>query len=154
MDVFAIAFDVVIGIERGVTTDRGGLTKYGISKRQYPDLDIANLTLDQARRIYETDYWNKCRCDSLPARLAVCVFDAAVNEGQGTAIRMLQRAVKVLDDGMIGPSTIAAAHSVSDALTRFLAERAFMYAHTLDFETEGHGWMSRLFIIHEKVLAQ
>lgn len=152
MDAFGAAFDIVIGVEGGVVTDQGGLTKFGISQRQYPDLDIRNLTLDQAQQIYRNDYWNKCRCDGLPPRLAACVFDAAVNEGQGTALRMLQRAVKVLDDGIIGPATLAAARNVSDALTRFMAERAFMYSHTGDFETDGHGWLSRLFIVYAKVL--
>ena len=39
--------------------DPGGMTKYGISKRSYPNLDIANLTIDQAKAIYERDFWNQ-----------------------------------------------------------------------------------------------
>ncbi len=152
-DVFLAAFDIVIGVEGGVVTDQGGLTKFGISQRQYPNLDIRNLTIEQACQIYQNDFWDCCKCSDLPPRLAVCVFDACVNEGQGTAVRMLQRSIKVIDDGIIGPGTIGAAHTVTDALVRFMAERAFMYSHTKDFETDGHGWLSRLFIIYGKVLA-
>ncbi len=35
--------------------DRGGLTRYGISQRSYPDLDIRNLTEDQAKEVYKRD---------------------------------------------------------------------------------------------------
>ena len=37
--------------------DLGGETKYGITKRFYPDVDIKNLTKEQAKTIYHTDYW-------------------------------------------------------------------------------------------------
>lgn len=37
--------------------DPGGETKYGISKRHYPHLDIKNLTLQQAKDLYYQDYW-------------------------------------------------------------------------------------------------
>lgn len=39
---------------------------------------------------------------------SLSVFDAAVNHGLGNASRMLQRAVGVVDDGVIGNMTIAA----------------------------------------------
>jgi len=47
-------------------TDRGGETKYGISKRSYPQLDIKNLTLEQALEIYRKDYWKPSRVEKLP----------------------------------------------------------------------------------------
>lgn len=71
-------------IEGGYTNDPddpGGETKWGISKRAYPDLDIANLTLEDAIEIYRKDYWNPCNCDNLDWPLACAVFDTAVNCG-------------------------------------------------------------------------
>ena len=58
--MFEEAFQILMDHEGGYANakyDRGGETKYGISKRQYPDLDIENLTLEQARSIYFKDYW-------------------------------------------------------------------------------------------------
>ena len=79
--------------------DPGGLTKYGISRRAYPDLDIRRLTMDDVIEIYRRDYWNPVCGTDLPASLALLVFDSAVNQGVGTAARLLQKAVGVTADG-------------------------------------------------------
>ena len=50
--------------------DPGGETKYGISKRAYPHLDINNLTLDEAEAIYRLDYWEPVQGHSWPDVLA------------------------------------------------------------------------------------
>ena len=63
--------------------DPGGETKYGISKRAYPDVDIKSLTLAEAEQIYYNDYWLKAGCDTMDKDLAIVVFDAAVNCGVG-----------------------------------------------------------------------
>ena len=49
--------------------DLGGETKYGITKRFYPDVDIKNLTVEQAKEIYKKDYWDRNRVESLPQNL-------------------------------------------------------------------------------------
>jgi lysozyme family protein len=87
--------------------DRGGKTRFGISQKSYPDLDIASLTREQAENIYFTDYWLSIRGDRLPHAVAFSVFDCAVNMGAGTSSKLLQRAVGVGDDGIIGSRTIA-----------------------------------------------
>lgn len=69
--------------------DPGGETKYGISKRAYPRLDIKNLTLEDASAIYKRDYWNAAGCDDLDDSLALVVFDTAVNCGVGRAKKWL-----------------------------------------------------------------
>ena len=91
---FEKAFERVIGHEAGYTTGRGdpgGETKYGISKRQYPHLDIKNLTLEQAKQIYKRDYWDKIPKE-LPPYIKFQVFDFAVNHApeymSGTVLRM------------------------------------------------------------------
>lgn len=68
--------------------DPGGETKYGISHRAYPKLDIKSLTLANALAIYYRDYWYTAK--STPFPLNVCVLDCAVNEGTKIATQFLQ----------------------------------------------------------------
>jgi Glycosyl hydrolase 108 len=67
--------------------DPGGETKWGISKRSYPHVDISALTPDQAARIYFEDYWLESGCDKLDSPFNTVVFDTAVNCGVGRARR-------------------------------------------------------------------
>lgn len=94
--------------------DPGGETKFGISKRSYPKLDIAHLTEAQAAALYRTDWWDRYGYGRLPASVGAKVFDLAVNMGPGTAHKMLQAACTdcghpLVEDGKLGPATIAAA---------------------------------------------
>lgn len=85
----ALAF--VLKWEGGYTCDPddpGGETRWGISKRAHPGLDIANLTEEQAAEIYRTEYWDGAGCDDLPYPLDVCIFDCAVNCGVHVAKRI------------------------------------------------------------------
>lgn len=66
--------------------DPGGETKYGISKRSYPDLDIRNLSPEMAAEIYYRDYWLKSFCNVLDMPLCTCVFDTAINCGVKRAV--------------------------------------------------------------------
>lgn len=148
---FDKAFALVIGVEGGYTNDArdcGGETRYGISKRAYPQLDIANLTLSQARAIYRRDYWDRCRCDELPAPLDIYVFDCAVNQGVDTAVKTLQRLVGVPVDGLMGPVTLGAAARVRREMALlYMADRAQAYAQLEGFGTFGRGWMKRLLTV-------
>lgn len=84
MSLFDSAFQIVVGIEGGYVNDPqdpGGETKFGLSKRANPDLDIANLTLEQAKARYLEKYWKGRGCDKLPWTEALLVFDASVNGG-------------------------------------------------------------------------
>jgi Glycosyl hydrolase 108 len=79
--------------EGGLNTnksDRGGITKFGISKKSYPNLDISRLTQDDAINIYKKDYWDAIGGDNLPPAVAAVAFDAAVNHGVGTAKKLLK----------------------------------------------------------------
>jgi lysozyme family protein len=121
---FDEAFKIVVANEGGYVNDKndiGGETKYGISKRAYPQLDIQNLTIEKAKEIYKQNYWNKCRCDDIKSdKLATQVFDIAVNCGVRAAGLMLQRAINMTSkvktnvDGIIGLKTLANVN-VSDA---------------------------------------
>jgi hypothetical protein len=91
IDAFEAAMNFVLRWEGGYVNDPydpGGETKYGISKRQYPHLDIKNLTLDQAKEIYRRDYWAPSGCDKLPPQAAVALFDTAVNIGVRRALSL------------------------------------------------------------------
>ena len=74
----------VLNAEGGPNTDTGGYTKYGISQKYHPNIDVSKLTKDDAARIYKKEYWDKINGDRLHAvnpALAGTLFDAAVNQG-------------------------------------------------------------------------
>jgi len=109
--VFADAFRWIIEAEGGprLVTDTGGLTRWGISSRAHPHVDIEHLTRDQAEAIYLESYWRPIRGSALPAALALVIFDAAVNMGVGTSVKILQTVLRnVSVDGVAGPETVAA----------------------------------------------
>lgn len=147
--LFDRAIEIVLEIEGGYVNhpdDPGGETKYGISRRAYPHENIRELTLEQAAALYRRDYWDRCRCGELPWPLALCVFDSAVNQGVVKAITLLQKAVNVKQDGVIGPVTLLKARQAGqDVSALFMAERALHYASLPTFSTFGRGWMRRLF---------
>ena len=92
MNDFEKALKFVLKWEGGYSNDPrdpGGETKYGISKRSYPELDISKLTLKQAEEIYYQNYWLKTGCDELPYPFNIVVFDTAVNMGRRRALEFL-----------------------------------------------------------------
>ncbi|MEB4592335.1 glycosyl hydrolase 108 family protein [Candidatus Thiothrix sp. Deng01] len=129
-------------------------TKYGIAANTYGDMDIANLTLEQAKDIYKRDYWDIWQLDGLshqvPDALVFELFDAAVNAGVGNARRFLQRAVGVADDGLIGSATISAldraleANGIARVEMWFLAEKLEHYTRLKSFDRFGRGWARRV----------
>lgn len=70
--------------------DPGGETKWGISKKAHPNLDIRNVTPEQAASIYTNEYWDAAGCDRIPFPDCVAVFDTAVNCGPGRAKQWLK----------------------------------------------------------------
>jgi len=85
---FNEAFRRTLKYEGGRTNDTGGDTKYGISKKSNPDVDIDKLTIAGARKIYKERYWDVINGDKLVARdpvLAQIAFDTAVNQSPAKA---------------------------------------------------------------------
>jgi len=147
---FQKAVDIVMQMEGGLVrhpNDPGGLTKFGISQRSYPALDIANLTASDAVGIYRRDYWDKMRCEELPRGLNLLVFDAAVNQGIGAATALLQQCAGVATDGVIGPKTLEAAKTVR--LSRYASARNKRYQKNLNAPTFFDGWSNRLMDVFE-----
>ncbi|MCH7329654.1 glycoside hydrolase family 108 protein [Acinetobacter modestus] len=158
---FEQAFDRLIGHEGEFTDDpkdRGNWTtgiigkgickgtKYGVSAMTYPDLDIKNLTLDQAKAIYKRDWWDKLNADSLDAAIVFQVWDFAINAGMGTAKRKLQKSVGMAEDGIIGPLTLKAILKVdlNDLLMKFNAERLNYYTSLSTWPRYGKTWTRRV----------
>lgn len=150
---FDMAFERLIGHEGGYVNhpdDPGGETNWGITLRTAREAgytgSMRDLTRDRAREIYRVAYWQRARCDEFDGAIAFQVFDAAVNHGIGNAIRFLQRAVGVADDGTMGPVTMAAvkAMSVTDVLARFNAARLTFYTNLSTWPTFGRGWARRV----------
>jgi len=147
--MFEAAVEMVLQHEGGYVYDArdpGGETNYGISKRAYPEINIKELTRDDAKRIYKADYWDVVRAGEMPEPIGIAVFDMAVNAGAGTAIRLLQRVVDVADDGIIGPVTIAAVINKDPhwLAVRYAAERISYYAALSGWQRFGRGWSARV----------
>jgi lysozyme family protein len=110
--------------------DPGGKTRWGVSQRAYPAEDIEHMTEARAKELFARDYWTPCRCDQLPERVAIAVADAAFNQGARTAVVLLQEALRVEPDGLIGTKTLAAAKARPEAevVNEFLSRRLLRYA--------------------------
>lgn len=159
--VFDQAVDFVLGerIEGGYSNDPrdpGGETKFGIAKRSHPGVNIRALTREDAIAIYKAEYWDAARCDDLPGAIAVAVFDSAVNQGVGVAIRLLQKAAGVTADGVIGPKTLAAVEAAEpgELLVQFLGWRLRRYAFTGQAATFMRGWANRVLYLHAFLLTE
>lgn len=144
---FEQAFNRLLSSEGGYINDPadpGGETNWGISKRSYPDLDIQHLTREDAMAIYKRDFWDVLGEEAHPA-IKFQVFDFAVNSGIATAIRKLQSAIGVADDGHFGPVSAAKlkAMDVSDVLMRFVAERLDFWRRLSTWPRFGAGWAGR-----------
>lgn len=108
---FNLAIPIILENEGGYVNnpnDPGGETKYGISKRSYPNLDIKNLTRDEAIAIYLRDFWMFSGVND--QRVATKIFDFYVNE-KHDGIKVLQRVLRVVADGGWGPNTLAAVNT-------------------------------------------
>lgn len=84
----AASFDSIVqktlGIEGGYSAtdgNSGAPVNFGINQRANPDIDVKNLTKDQAVQLYKDRYWNAIGADNLPANMRASAFDAAVNQG-------------------------------------------------------------------------
>lgn len=93
MTPFQYGIKFVLDHEGGYVNDPkdlGGETKYGISKRTFPDVDIKNLTLAQAQEIYRTYYWNQYNLDSAAFPLNIVAFDSYVQHSPKKVSEWLQ----------------------------------------------------------------
>lgn len=150
---FDQAFDKLLGFEGGYSfnaADPGGETMWGVTARVarlagYAG-EMRDLPRDTAKAIYRRQYWDACQCDEFPDRLNYILFDGAVNSGAAQSTVWLQRALKVNDDGVIGPKTLAAARESIDPLlpARMLAHRLRFMSSLPTWPAFGRGWANRI----------
>ena len=127
--------------------DLGGETNYGIAKRFYPDIDIKNLKVNDAIKIYYMDYWIPAKCNDLPLFLQLIHFDTAVNTGIKRAAKILQKSIGTVEvDGIIGAKTIQASSTIS--LADYSVERCLYYAKIVRHRKKQSkfivGWIARV----------
>lgn len=141
-----------------VAGDPGGATRYGLSQRRYPRLDLASLTPEKARWYARRDFWDKVRADEVPRALRWQLFDMAFNAGPATSVRILQKSINLCrqsrgrddfldEDGRIGSLTLAGADEIVDVrLARvFKAYRIERYLALAEARLPKfiHGWLRR-----------
>jgi lysozyme family protein len=171
---FARAVEFVLSHEGGYAenpSDRGGVTKYGISLRflkNLPDGDLTNdgvvdvedvqaLSRDQAIDFYWREFWHKYDYDRIAEwGIAAKLLDMAVNMGPGRAHRLAQQGLwavgkKLTVDGKLGQKTLQAINASNrDALLAVLrAEAAAFYrlivAKDQTQKTFLNGWLNRAY---------
>jgi uncharacterized protein (TIGR02594 family) len=108
--------------------------------------DLKDIDAAAVREIYRRRYWDTAYCAEMKPALALMHFDAAVNHGVATAMRVLQEAVGAAIDGEIGPETRAAiaAHPLSRTLDAYAAIRERRYRALSHFWRFGRGWLRRV----------
>ena len=147
--IFDKALNILFENEGGYVNDPddpGGETKFGISKRSYPDIDIKNLTQEQAKRIYRRDFWKPCACDRYPDALSVAVLDYAVHSGKRRAIKDFQRSLGVVVDGISGSQTIGAANRLPPrpVFESYMNKRLNFLMSLKNWKKYGDGWGKRI----------
>ena len=160
-DAFNNAFERTLGHEGGYVhdpVDPGGETKYGISKRSYPQVDIRTLTVEDAKHIYHRDFWQPLQLDLLRGDVAAEIFDTAINMGKSKAVTIAQRSACYLGhscagDGIIGPKTLAALNAAnpSDLLRCLNALQLCRYVELVEsnpaFAKFAVGWLKRIQVV-------
>lgn len=158
---FDRAFNALVGNEGGYSDDpkdRGNWTsgivgkgylkgtKYGISAMTYPQVEIKNLSLDNAKKIYFNDFWVAAKCEQLPESIKFDMFDMAVNSGVKKAIITLQKAVGADPDGIFGQQTqsLVEMYDHEKLDKRLSAQRLLFICDVGTFPTYGKGWVRRV----------
>lgn len=157
-DLFLEAFQFTLGNEGNYSNDpndSGGETKYGISKRQYPHINIKDLTIEEAKRIYFHDYWD-VGFDMINGKIAKRLFDLGVNLGLKTSIKLIQKTLnkyynsELKEDGSLGGKTIEAIKSKNNEslYSLFIFETSLYYQEISERKNNKvyfAGWLNRLY---------
>ena len=158
-DALQLAMKFTLKAEGKYTDDDGGPTMYGVTQMTYdryrdsvgmPRQSVRLITMPEVRVIMQSRYWHPARCDVLPEKVAIAHFDTAYNEGVDGAIEILQEALGVERDGIIGPLT---EHAIDIAepvalLTDYLDARRDAY-HRIVADSPADsiyldGWLNRV----------
>lgn len=155
MASFDLAVNIVLEQEKGYVNDpkdTGGETKYGISKKQYPQVDIKNLTPEGAKSIYQKDYWQAAYEQIQSQEIVNKVFSIGVDIGITHANVCLQRAVRatsgkcLIEDGLLGSISVLAINMCHPAiLLAALKSELAGYYRMINNPHEINGWLNRAY---------
>ena len=135
--------------------DPGGATMKGITLSVYrewkrnPHISKEELRVipdEEVYNLYKELYWNKVQGDYLPAGVDYAVFDSAVNMGVGRAAKLIQEAVGVTADGVLGPASVSAIQKTDpkELIEKFSQLKENFYRSLGTFPTFGVGWLRRV----------
>ena len=135
-------------------SDPGGETNMGVTKKVYIAFggtkDMRDLEFEDVAPIYRKNYWDRMKCDNVPAGLDLCLFDFGVNAGTGRSAKFLQRMIGTVADGGIGPNTLKKlneyidTHGIEETIKEFQEDRQDYYEKLSTFKTFGRGWTRRV----------
>ena len=154
---FKACLDLVLKSEGGYVNnaqDPGGMTNLGVTKKALEewlghDVDekfMRKLTPEMAAPFYEQKYWRPCYGELLPRGLDFVVFSMGVNAGPGRSVKLLQSAIGLVPDGIIGPRTrgLISDSNCATLIAKFSESRREYYRSLKTFPIFGKGWLSRV----------
>jgi lysozyme family protein len=171
MDQFKdVALPLILVFEGSAFTnhknDRGGATRYGIIQTVYGTYrtnkglitqSVKDITLQEVQDIYYVGYWVSAKCQDMPGKLSIAVFDTTVNSGKGRSIKILQQAIGVAVDGIIGQETLQKLKSLDDTAVanRYIDTRENFYHAIVDHDPTQSvflkGWLRRAKFLRDYV---
>jgi lysozyme family protein len=173
LEVFYDALQFTLSMEGGLSRDPrdpgnagGRATLYGITQKSYdhwrqkrgdPTQDIMKITHCEREALYYEEYFISSRCNLLPPKLAVALFDTAVHTGPSRAVKLLQKALGIAADGKFGSLTLQASihQPLEKLLNHFLKERKNFYELLSQkkpaLQRFLRGWRNRIELLQQKL---
>jgi lysozyme family protein len=125
--------------------DTGGLTKYGISQVNNPDVDVRNLTEVDAEILFYERYYLASKCDRIHPFMSLVQMNCAVNCGVRTAIKCLQKTIGAKPDGVFGEKTFNKVSNYSKSprifISWYLTHQAMYYFNIVERKRSQHKWL-------------
>ena len=161
-DLFNKCINVILINEGGYSnhpSDPGGATNMGVTQNVYNNyrtksgLGIQSVKLisdDEVYEIYFSLYWIPMKLEQINNKdLVLQVFDMGVNSGIRTSIKILQRLIKVSDDGYIGPATVMAIEKYNGNIVEDFTQRRKKFYNALtnakpELKVFLKGWINRV----------
>lgn len=142
--------------------DPGGATMKGVTiatfrryvKANATKADLRSITDEQIATVYRRHYWDAVAGAELPDGVDYAVFDFAVNSGPSRAAKYLQAVLGVVQDGRVGPATLAAARARLGAgiINQLCDDRIAFLQRLPTWKTFGKGWTKRVASVRSEAL--
>ena len=152
--------------DRPRTADPGGLTNRGVTMptlsaflgREATREELLALTREQAREIFSTMYWNRCRCDMMPRGIDWCVADFAIHSSPEVAVKKLQVLLGFIGkdvDGFVGRKTLQAIGTWDQAslIGAYCDVRRSFIRKLKNYPPNKNGWENRIDSLEVRAVA-